>query len=282
MSRNLTEHDYELLSAYLDGEITDQERAELEGRLQADPVLRQELATLRQTVQLVNQLPILKSPRDLTLDVSTFTPRRTLSFPVIVSAAGAIAAIFLLTFGVYFLRLDTVHAPEAADVAQAPTMTDTLMPLSTPTAPTTMDIEPFAATMPDTTTAAEEQEGITAEEPQADEADDAAADGAGGELRYAAPADEFQVSPSPSPQPSQAPPEAMESSGAAAIQSQEIAPTASITASVLKTEEMPAPEEAPAQPNLDNTTVGTILVIGGGVILVMVVYFVLNRWRGRV
>ena len=96
-------NDYELLSAYIDDALSAAERTELETRLQAEPRLRQELATLRQTVTLVRDLPDLKTPRDFTL-----TPRmirQPLPFPLSAtfSALSTAAAILLFAFGGYFL-----------------------------------------------------------------------------------------------------------------------------------------------------------------------------------
>jgi len=104
----LNEHDYELLSAYIDGELNDSERAALETRLQSEVDLRRELATLRQTVTLVSQLPKLKAPRDFTLDKS-ITKSRTLPFPMTAafSAISAAAAFLLIIFGGYLLTIST-------------------------------------------------------------------------------------------------------------------------------------------------------------------------------
>ena len=52
----LTDLDYELLSAYIDGALTDSERAAFELRLQAEPELSHELDELRATVTLLFNL----------------------------------------------------------------------------------------------------------------------------------------------------------------------------------------------------------------------------------
>jgi anti-sigma factor RsiW len=65
--RNLTDLDYELLSAYLDDALTAAERSALETRLQTEAALRTELDALRQTVTLVRGLPPLTAPRNFTL-----------------------------------------------------------------------------------------------------------------------------------------------------------------------------------------------------------------------
>src|SRR5689334_15787630 len=100
--RNFTDQDYELLSAYLDGALAEAERAALETRLQNDDGLRQELATLQQTVNFVRGLPPLKAPRNFTLTSSMVRPRSTrwLIFPTsaafsAISAAAATVLILL-------------------------------------------------------------------------------------------------------------------------------------------------------------------------------------------
>src|SRR5450432_1819332 len=95
----LNETDLELLSAYLDGALNEQERAALETRLQTDPELSRELARLRATVELIKTLPTLAAPRDFTL-----TPRMVRRPGILTSAAfsalSAAAAIILLVIGV--------------------------------------------------------------------------------------------------------------------------------------------------------------------------------------
>lgn len=70
VERNLSDHDYELLSAYLDGVLTDSERMTLERRLASDDRLRDELEQLYQTVQWIHQLPTLRAPRDFTINAA--------------------------------------------------------------------------------------------------------------------------------------------------------------------------------------------------------------------
>ena len=53
----------ELLSAYIDGELAPETRAELEDRMEREPELRQQLEGLRQTVALVRGLPQVEAPR---------------------------------------------------------------------------------------------------------------------------------------------------------------------------------------------------------------------------
>jgi len=54
----------ELLSAYLDDELSEDERERLEVRLSDDPVLRAELRAMHRTVSLVRELPRVETPRN--------------------------------------------------------------------------------------------------------------------------------------------------------------------------------------------------------------------------
>ncbi len=57
----------ELLSAYIDGAVTNQERATVEAAISADPALAWELESLRRTVELVQALPPIALPRSFAL-----------------------------------------------------------------------------------------------------------------------------------------------------------------------------------------------------------------------
>ncbi|NOG51023.1 MAG: hypothetical protein HND48_17460 [Chloroflexi bacterium] len=63
----LSNRDYDLLSAYLDGAVSNDERREIEGRLETDAEFASELAALRRMVELVKGLPTLVALRDLRL-----------------------------------------------------------------------------------------------------------------------------------------------------------------------------------------------------------------------
>lgn len=122
MPAELNDRDYELLSAYLDGMLAEDERAALETRLNAEPMLRGELRALRQTVALLNGLPTLKAPRNFTLTpemvgqsptriseptrpISTRRPE-TISFPLMTLLSAA-ASVMLILAGVLFIYNDT-------------------------------------------------------------------------------------------------------------------------------------------------------------------------------
>ncbi len=94
--------DDELLSAYLDDELSAGERARLEARLAADPALQAELDALRRTVALLHELPPVPLPRNFILPQATemrprpaARPRRAWVAPLL-TAAGAIASLLFV------------------------------------------------------------------------------------------------------------------------------------------------------------------------------------------
>jgi chemotaxis protein histidine kinase CheA len=100
----------DLLSPYLDGEVTAEERALVEEALNTSAELRRELETLRQTVSMVSALPPMPAPRPFTLteaDVQAVrpAPRRGFMFPVWLRGWAVLAATLLcvLALGGVFL-----------------------------------------------------------------------------------------------------------------------------------------------------------------------------------
>lgn len=89
----------ELLSAYLDGELSPEERTRLEARLVADPDLRARLGAMRRTVDLVRDLPQVKAPRNFILTPDMVAPARRRPVPLrrrlapILTFATAISAL---------------------------------------------------------------------------------------------------------------------------------------------------------------------------------------------
>lgn len=100
MNINLPPRDYEALSAYLDGEISSRDKARLEGRLQADAGLRQELNEMRKTRILLRSQPRLRAPRNFTLTpqmagMRAASSARMGAYPVL-RLASVLAAVFFV------------------------------------------------------------------------------------------------------------------------------------------------------------------------------------------
>lgn len=107
----------ELLSAYLDGELSTSARARLEAQLASDPALRAELDVLRRTVAMVRDLPSIPAPHNFILPRTTAARprhplrakpvRRSWAAPLLSAATAVVSLLFvavlagdLLLFGV--------------------------------------------------------------------------------------------------------------------------------------------------------------------------------------
>jgi hypothetical protein len=92
----------ELLSAYIDGEVTAAERELVEAHLASCDVCGRDLATLRQTVALLGQLPQVAAPRPFTLRESDVESLRLVLRPARLTwwqsgwLRGAVAAVAML------------------------------------------------------------------------------------------------------------------------------------------------------------------------------------------
>lgn len=104
----------ELLSAYLDGELSTSARARLEAQLASDPALRAELDMLRRTVAMVRDLPSIPAPHNFLLpaaagrrSLKAKPVRRSWAAPLLSAATAVVSLLFvavlagdLLLFGV--------------------------------------------------------------------------------------------------------------------------------------------------------------------------------------
>lgn len=113
----------ELLSAYLDGELNEGEREQLEARLSQDPALRAELRTLHQVSSMVQELPRVSAPRNFILSETmvrgrqptrTPEPRRTWTAPLLTAATAVVSLLFAVVLATDLLL------PGVADFAAAP------------------------------------------------------------------------------------------------------------------------------------------------------------------
>lgn len=124
-----SDEDLELLSAYIDNQLSAAERANLEKRLRADPALRAELEELRTTALVLRDLPPLPPPRSFTLDPAMVKQRRAWFQGWVGRFGGALAALAVMfVLGLSLLRSGTggmAMAPaaqvQATTVAAAPT-----------------------------------------------------------------------------------------------------------------------------------------------------------------
>jgi anti-sigma factor RsiW len=123
-----SEHDSELLSCYLDNQLSAVERSDLERRLAQEPALRVALAELQATTEALRTLAPIQPTRSFTLD-STRLRRSQRSFNWILPFASGLAGLVMLLFA--SLQLLTVPpatapAPMAA-MASPPIATERTM-----------------------------------------------------------------------------------------------------------------------------------------------------------
>lgn len=100
MTKNISSRDWEALSAYIDGYLSQRERQQLEERLQRSMELKHGLDELRRTRQVLRSHPKMRAPRNFTLTpemVSVQETRRSGSgmFPVM-RLASVLASILLV------------------------------------------------------------------------------------------------------------------------------------------------------------------------------------------
>lgn len=140
----MNDRDFELLSAYLDDELSNEERIALEARLENEADLRRELELFRATISLVGSLPLLKAPRDFTLKAPPLAIAPKVSIlPRLVSLASAAAAVLLFVAGIGVLNTGSTMQPltssTARDIAALPSATQilpTVVPLTSTPLPT--------------------------------------------------------------------------------------------------------------------------------------------------
>lgn len=164
----------DLLSPYLDGEVTEEEKAVVEAELAVSVEMRRELETLRRTINLVSSLPPVTAPRPFTLSEADVKPPQPasrsgwyLGLPGWLGGLATLAAVLVCVAAVGFFlmtrQFGTGSRPEAAgEIAKVPT----------PAAPQAAEREAQQEAAP-AAMAAPQAEGATAES-QADAAEDTA------------------------------------------------------------------------------------------------------------
>ena len=146
-----SERDLELLSAYLDGELDERARTQLEQRLAQDRALRAELQRLRETVALVRSLPPVKAPRDFTLDPARYgrpVPwwSRLFDLGTVLQLSGALGTMAALAIIALAFLLSDQGAEPVSDQAPAAASPVALQASPLPSA----TAQPPTATLPPT------------------------------------------------------------------------------------------------------------------------------------
>jgi len=97
----LSSKEWELISAYIDGELNAQEKARMEERIKTHPEYQQAIDGLRRTKAILQKTPVRKVPRNFTLtlaDVQTAHLPRWIPTMQWASAAVALVAVFLFAY----------------------------------------------------------------------------------------------------------------------------------------------------------------------------------------
>jgi hypothetical protein len=113
-------HDVELLSAYLDGQLSRVDSARLESRIKTDPGLRSVYDDLRQSRALLRKLPARRAPRNFTLTprMAGIKPPLPRTFPIFRLASTLAAILFFFGYAVN-LSVPAIAAMRAAAPAPA-------------------------------------------------------------------------------------------------------------------------------------------------------------------
>jgi anti-sigma factor RsiW len=143
----MKQRDIELLSSYLDGQLSSVDAARLEARLRTDPEMRSVLQDLRGARSLLRQLPMRKAPRNFTLTPKMVgkNPPLPRSYPVFKFAATLATIMLFFTYALNVLgpqlaaqpagfgmggggapdtALESAAATEAPAIAAAPAGTE--------------------------------------------------------------------------------------------------------------------------------------------------------------
>ena len=170
MMRRLSDlplRDLELLSAYLDGELTPRESDRLQARLEAEADLRWALEELRRTVSVVRSLPEVRPPRSFTLTPEAAGSRaRPAVYPLLQLATALATLAFAAVVG-----LDALSS-RATGVALAPTFRDqgqllTAAPVEEATqAPTSEPAQALSASAPEEPPAASDIQVVGSPTPE--------------------------------------------------------------------------------------------------------------------
>ncbi len=123
MTAPISPDDWEILSAYLDGQASDREKEQIRVRLDAQPELQRALEELRRTRMVLRSAPRKRVPHNFTL-TRAMVPQRKPWFRLVPSlslASGLATFLLILTFAFEFLPgLSRSFQPLAAQAPALP------------------------------------------------------------------------------------------------------------------------------------------------------------------
>lgn len=98
MKNQIKSRDWEALSAYLDGQLSNREHTRLQTRLKSNPDLQSALEDLRQTRSVIRGLPMLRVPRNFRLTPEMVGIKRDKTRFIPVLRLASVLAMVLLAF----------------------------------------------------------------------------------------------------------------------------------------------------------------------------------------
>jgi len=143
MASRISDRDIEIISAYLDGQLSKGERAHLEARLQTEPKLREILEQMQRTRTMLRSLPKLRAPRNYTLSPSMATSRPPSFnfYPVLRFATVLTVFLFVLALVGDMLF---VPSPTSVTMVASPVMETPVMLMEAPA----QEVQPFSESTP--------------------------------------------------------------------------------------------------------------------------------------
>ena len=126
MKNQISSRDYELISAYLDSQLGNKDRAAFEERLKADPELRNELKEISKTRVLLRSLPRQRAPRNYYV---TAQVARTRPVPKLAPLFGIVSAVASVLLAVLIFGSTLLSSTTQVAMAPAPSLPDETVPV---------------------------------------------------------------------------------------------------------------------------------------------------------
>jgi hypothetical protein len=114
MNNELSSRQWQLLSAYLDDQLTQKEKGQVEELLQQSADAREALAAMRRTHMILRALPLRKAPRNFTISSQSVKKPVIPTFNALLRFSSALAALLLVAV----LTLDFIGLSPSVPIAR--------------------------------------------------------------------------------------------------------------------------------------------------------------------